>query len=247
MKGILITLACAVPALVLAAAGCYCMYLEYGTAHMLVYLLVCLLFFPVASVLHELGHLAFGAACGMRVKLNKASLFGPSSCAVMPKHPRNVRARFIATVLGGIIVNFAFAAAGMGLLFADGAALYFSFVAPASFYLFMLNAVPAIFAGGDTDMLLAVQAAKGTDAWQVLCRVLEIQGAVAEGTPLASVAEESLFSVPQVAECEPAFIMLVSLRADYYAAKGDGENAAKWSSRLQYLLQEYMPESVSRG
>ena len=47
--------------------------------------------------------------------------------------------------------------------------------------------------------------------------------------------------MPQVAEDDAAFIMLVSLRADYYKAKGDEANAAKWEERLSSLL-EYLPE-----
>ena len=75
MKGALITLACALPALALAAAGCYCVYVEYGVAQMLAYLLLCALFFPLASLLHELGHIICGKLCGMSVKLVDSGVF----------------------------------------------------------------------------------------------------------------------------------------------------------------------------
>lgn len=235
MKGALITLACALPALALAAAGCYCVYVEYGVAQMLAYLLLCALFFPLASLLHELGHIICGKLCGMRVKLVKNGVFRPSGCSVLPERPGNMRARLVFTALGGIIVNFVFAVVGMGLLFADGVALYFSFFAPASFYLFMINVLPVTYSGGDTDMLLALQAIKNTDVWKVLGRVLEIQGMITAGTPIEGIEEDLFFSVPQIAEYEPAFIMLVSLRADYYAARGDEENAKKWGDRLESI------------
>lgn len=235
MKGALITLACALPALALAAAGCYCVYVEYGVAQMLAYLLLCALFFPLASLLHELGHIICGKLCGMRVKLVKNGVFRPSGCNVLPERPGNMRARFVFTALGGLIVNFVFAVVGMGLLFADGVALYFSFFAPASFYLFMINVLPVTYASGDTDMLLALQAIKNTDVWKVLGRVLEIQGMITAGTPIEGIEEDLFFSVPQIAEYEPAFIMLVSLRADYYAARGDEENAKKWGDRLESI------------
>lgn len=235
MKGALITLACALPALALAAAGCYCVYVEYGVAQMLAYLLLCALFFPLASLLHELGHIICGKLCGMRVKLVKNGVFRPSGCSVLPERPGNMRARLVFTALGGLIVNFVFAVVGMGLLFADGVALYFSFFAPASFYLFMINILPVTYSGGDTDMLLALQAIKNTDVWKVLGRVLEIQGMITAGTPIEGIEEDLFFSVPQIAEYEPAFIMLVSLRADYYAARGDEENAKKWSDRLESI------------
>lgn len=235
MKGALITLACALPALALAAAGCYCVYVEYGVAQMLAYLLLCALFFPLASLLHELGHIICGKLCGMRVKLVKNGVFRPSGCSVLPERPGNMRARLVFTALGGLIVNFVFAVVGMGLLFADGVALYFSFFAPASFYLFMINVLPVTYSGGDTDMLLALQAIKNTDVWKVLGRVLEIQGMITAGTPIEGIEEDLFFSVPQIAEYEPAFIMLVSLRADYYAARGDEENAKKWGDRLESI------------
>ena len=146
-----------------------------------------------------------------------------------------MRARLVFTALGGLIVNFVFAVVGMGMLFADGVALYFSFFAPASFYLFMINVLPVTYASGDTDMLLALQAIKNTDVWKVLGRVLEIQGMITAGTPIEGIEEDLFFSVPQIAEYEPAFIMLVSLRADYYAARGDEENAKKWSDRLESI------------
>ena len=64
---------------------------------------------------------------------------------------------------------------------------------------------------------------------------------MAEGRALADIDEDYFFSVPQIAEDESAFIMLVSLRADYYAARGDEENAKKWEGRLEEL-RAYIPQ-----
>ena len=69
----------------------------------------------------------------------------------------------------------------------------------------------------------------------MLERVLTIQGRLYEGTPIEDIEEDFFFSVPQIAEDEPAFIMLVSLRADYYAAIGDDSNAKKWGDRLESI------------
>ncbi len=245
MKGVFLTLLSLLPALALAAAGSIGIYGEYGLWQMLVYLLACILFFPVASLLHELGHMLFGAVCGMRVKLSKTALFCPSGCAVRPLRSTAVRTRFILTALGGLILNFVFAAVGMGFLFASGGLLWISLAAPSSFYLFMINVLPLNYAAGDTDMLLAVQAIKNTAEWQVLGRVLKIQGMLAEGKNIADIEESYFYSVPQIAEYEPAFIMLVSLRADYYAAKGEEAKAQECKQRLEGLLREYAPESVT--
>ena len=82
---------------------------------------------------------------------------------------------------------------------------------------------------------------KGEPSYLVLERVLTIQGMLSEGAKLEDIDEQFFYSVPQVAEDDAAFIMLVSLRADYYKAKGDEANAAKWEERLSSLL-EYLPE-----
>ena len=119
------------------------------------------------------------------------------------------------------------------------------FIAPSSLYLLIINAVPTGSGEGATDMRMILDAAKNTEEWQVLERVLTIQGRLYEGTPIEDIEEDFFFSVPQIAEDEPAFIMLVSLRADYYAAKGDGKSAEKWSARLRQLIDDYAPQSVT--
>ena len=88
------------------------------------------------------------------------------------------------------------------------------------------------------DMLL--DAAKNTPQWQVLERVLTVQGMLAEGTPIEALDEELLFSVPQIAEDRPAFIMLACLRAEYYASKNDLVNAEKWRQRYEQLKNDYL-------
>ena len=208
-------------------------------------ILLCVLFFPLAAQLHELGHKLFGLFVKMDVKLGKFALFSPSSCTVMPKSSKNIRRSFIVTACGGIAVNFVFAAAGIALMCCANEASIGLFVAPSSLYLLIINAVPTGSGEGATDMRMILDAAKNTEEWQVLERVLTIQGRLYEGTPIEDIEEDLFFSVPQIAEDEPAFIMLVSLRADYYAAKGDGKSAEKWSARLRQLIDDYAPQSVA--
>ena len=77
------------------------------------------------------------------------------------------------------------------------------------------------------------RAAKNTAEWQVLERVLTVQGMLAEGARLEDIDGAMLFGVPQIMEDEPAFIMLVSLRADYFKAKKEEKNAAYTSFKIQ--------------
>lgn len=230
-----ITAVAAVLALAAAALGSWGIYIATGAWWSIVInIVLSALFFPVASLLHELGHKLFGAFSGMKVRLGRFTIFAPSSCQIMPKSAKNVGRAFVVTACGGLAVNFILAAAGLVPLCFGFA--YLSFLAPSSVYLFVINALPT----RDTDMSFIVSAAKNTAEWQVLLCALTIQGTIASGTPIADIPEDMFFSVPQVAEDEPAFIMLVSLRADYFAARGDEANAKKWGERARLLQEEYM-------
>ncbi len=223
-------------ALAVTAAGSWLVF-EIGGEwwNIVACILLCVLFFPLAAQLHELGHKLFGLFVKMDVKLGKFALFSPSSCTVMPKSSKNIRRSFIVTACGGLVVNFLFAAAGIALMCCANEATIGLFVAPSSLYLLIINAVPTGSGESATDMRMIIDAAKNTEEWQVLERVLTIQGRLYEGTPIEDIEEDFFFSVPQIAEDEPAFIMLVSLRADYYAAIGDDSNAKKWGDRLESI------------
>ena len=236
-----ITAVAAAAALAVTAAGSWLVF-EFGGEwwHIVLYILLCAVFFPLASQLHELGHKLFGLFGGMKVKLGRFALFSPSSCMVMPKHSKNIRRGFILTACGGIAVNFLFAAAGIICLCAGGEAALASFIAPSRLYLLLIHPPPAGPGTAATHMRMVADAAKNTPEWQVLCRVLTIQGMLFEGTPIEDIDENLLFSVPQISEDESAFIMLVSLRADYYGAKGDTQNAGMWGERLRELQEEYL-------
>lgn len=235
-----ITSVAAVAALAVAAVGsllCYNLGGEWW--NIAVYLALCALFFPLAAVLHELGHKLFGALSGMKVRLGRFAVFSPSSCTVEPVSAKNIRRGFILTACGGMAVNFIFAVAGIVCL-CFGAAAFASFIAPSSLYLLIINAVPTGSAAEATDMRVIADAAKNTAEWRVLERALTIQGMLCGGTPIAQIDEKLFFDVPQIAEDEPAFIMLVSLRAEYFAARGDEEAARMWSERLEQLKNDYL-------
>lgn len=236
-----ITAVAAVAALAVAAVGSWLCYMVGGEWwNIVAYLLLCALFFPLSSELHELGHKLFGAIGGMKVKLGKFAVFSPSSCTILPKSPKNIRRGFILTAFGGIAVNFILAAAGIICLAFGSETALASFIAPSSLYLLIINALPTGSGASATDMRMISGAAKNTPEWQVLERVLTIQGMLSDGTPIGQIDEKLFFDVPQIMEDEPAFIMLVSLRADYYDAKGDEESAGKWSQRLERLKNDYL-------
>ena len=231
----LYTVSAAVLALALAAVGCWRLFISGGIWWMLGYIVLCAAFFPFASYLHEGGHKLFGCFVGMKAEVERGNPFAPSSSIVAPKNSRNIVRKLVVTSLGGPAVNLLCAAVGAGFIAGGDVLNLLSFIAPSSLYLFVLNAIPATYAAGKTDMLIIAEAASHRPCSLVLERVLYVQGLLAEGTPLADIDEELLFSVPQIAEDEPAFAMLVSLRAEYYSAVGDQPNARKWRDRLETL------------
>ncbi len=244
MKGvsnIICTIASAVVALAVGAIGMWLCYDSRGLYWMLGYFALFIAFYPISVTLHEAGHKLFGKLAGMDVETGRSSAFKTVACCfVRPLKSTHMKGRFIATASGGIAVNAAFAVAGLALFAGNDVCILFTFIAPASVYLFIINAVPLEYRDGKTDGLFIHEAVKGESSFQVLARVLEIQGMVSEGSSLADIDEDMLFSVPQIREDDISFILLVSLRADYYKEKGDRNNYEKWSARLE-SLKKYLP------
>ena len=231
----LYTVIAALLALALAAVGCWQLYIKCGIWWLLGYIVLCAAFFPFASYLHEGGHKLFGSLVGMKVEVERGNPFAPSSSIVIPKNSRNIVRKLIVTTAGGPAMNLLCAAVGAAILAGGEVLNLLSFIAPTSLYLFALNAIPATYSAGKTDMLIITEAATRRPCSLVLERVLYVQGLLAEGTSLSDIDEGLLFSVPQIADDEPAFAMLVSLRAEYFAAKGDELNARKWRERSETL------------
>ena len=238
------TVVCALLSLALAAVGGWLVY-SLGVWFTVGYVALCAVFFPFALLIHEFGHILFGTLAGMKVALSRAGIFSPyTSCTVMPKKSSHIKARYTAALAGGLVLGALFCIAGAALLAVSGLAAFFSFVLPSSFYVFLLNALPLTYADGGTDMLAICRNLSDAPSAVVARRVLYIQGLLYEGTPLEEIDENLLFDVPQISEDEPEFIVLVSIRADYYKAVNDDKKAAFWSQRLEELMQ-YLPEGYA--
>ena len=211
---------------------------------------VCSFFF--APILHELGHVVFAHANGMRcvlvkcaifrythqqsAKLRLASPFTPDQTQVLPKMGGNMLQRAKAYTLGGLIVQ------GSALLAVCGLAIIFSAINKTSYflwgvvpyfaYLFLMNAVPFTYAGGKTDMRVFVGLCKGGDAERNMLSAMQIQGELYQGKSFAEIDEKWFFDVPQLAEDEPLFALMQDLRYRYYLEKGDMEKASDAINRL---------------
>lgn len=196
-----------------------------------------------ASILHECGHALFGLFSGVRARLgirSVASFFKPSSVDVIPKTDKNLKSRLIVTSLGGVTVNFLFVVFGILALAMPQIPMWLSGVIVAHLSLFFDNVFPIEHKTGKTDGLVIAELIKNEDSAKVMLAVLTVQAQVLNGKPIAEVDEKLLFDLPQIQEDDPAFISLTELRSEYFAVKGDIEQAQKYKSRFEQLKEDYL-------
>lgn len=217
----------------------------------------------LAPVVHELGHISFADAMKMQVVYTKffcfkiqvknkkarpyfASPFAPDETQAIPKKGGNMQKRAVWYTLGGIIYSGAMlfvVLAGAVTLSCLG---YFKgqlwgFI-PYTAYLFLMNVFPFEYPSGKTDMLVYKGIKKGYEAEQNMLAAMEIQGQLYEGKSYAEIDETLYYNVPQLAEDEPLFAVMLDLRYRYHLEKGETDKAAECLNRLA-LLQIYLPQN----
>lgn len=203
--------------------------------------------FPLSAILHELGHMLFGAAVKIKAVPDKGFLketflnwLGASSCKIIPKTEKSLRGRIIFTAAGGVAVNAIFVLIGIIALCASSVPTGLCALMPASFHLLALNALPFNFDDGKSDGEIIYELIKNGDEAKVMLAVLQVQAQVLGGKPIAEVDEKLLFDMPQICEDDLSFISLCELRYEYFTAKNDTANAEKWLTRFEQLKQEYL-------
>lgn len=207
--------------------------------------------FPLSSILHEAGHMLFGATVKMKAVPDSKNFlsfiletfldFGKAqSCKIIPKTDKNLRKALIVTAVGGCAVNALFIVLGIVALCVPAVPTELCLFLPASFHLIAMNAMPFNFDNGKTDGRVVFELIKMTDEAKVMLAVLTVQAQVLQGKKIEEIDEKLLFDVPQIEEDEKSFISLTELRYEYFNAKGDTENAEKWQTRFEELKQEYL-------
>lgn len=184
---------------------------------------------PFASLMHELGHMLFGAICKIKA-VPEFKLFGSSCVKLMPKTDKRLRARLFFTAAGGLAVNLIFIILGYLPLHFSVFPAWLCVFLPSSGYLFLLNLY-----GASSDAAVCEKALGNTDEAKVMLAVLTVQAQVLNGKPIEEVDEKLLFDVPVIREDDPSFISLTELRYEYYKAKGEEEQAEQYKKRLEDL------------
>ena len=257
----------ALTCMLLLAAGLITVFvfsLQVGTNATILALLGMVLSFALAPILHEWGHIGFAELADMECVYAKffcfktymkegelqfgfASPFAPDETQVMPRSGGKMKARVTLYALGGLILEGIFLALVLTawLLLREKGEISYLFLGalPYAGYLFLLNVVPAEYAGGKTDMQVCFGVWTGKDAEKVMLSAMEIQGLSYTGKSFAEIDEKLYFDVPQLCEDEPLFAIMLDLRYRYYLDKNEVEKAAAQLNRLAQL-QGYLPENV---
>ncbi|MCD8306760.1 MAG: hypothetical protein LUD51_00820 [Clostridia bacterium] len=202
--------------------------------------LAVVIFIPLGSWLHELGHKLFGAMAHVKTRMH-FSVFGSSYCDVWTDRSKGLRSRLITTSLGGLAVNLLCIILGIIALSVHAVPVCISFVLPASVYLFVLNAFPCTLGDGDTDGMAVLGLIRLDDEAKVTLAVMSVQADAESGTPLEDIERERLEGLPQIQEDSPAYIALLKLKEQYYTATGDEDAASGCRERLE-ALKEYTEE-----
>ncbi len=209
------------------------------TTAILNYVILIAVSLPVATALHEAGHVIFGAL--VKIKASpELNFINSSSCKIIPYTDKNLKGKIIFTSSGGLVINALCVILG-GLAFVlDGIPAEISAIIPASFYLLFLNAMPFVYAGGKTDGLVIYGFCKESDPAKVMLAVLTVQAQALKGKPIADVDENLLFDLPQIQEDDESFIALTELRYEYFKAKNDGDQAEFYKNRFEELKNTYL-------
>ncbi|MDE6585775.1 MAG: TMEM106 family protein [Clostridia bacterium] len=190
---------------------------------------------PFASLLHELGHMLFGAIFKIKT-VPKFSLFGSSCVRLIPKTDERLRPKLFFTAAGGLAVNLIIIFISSMPLYYSGLPTWLCVFLPSSVYLYILNDVPA----KNTDGLVCNNLLYNNDEGKVMVAVLTVQAQVLNGKPIGEVDESLLFDLPQIEEDDQSFIALTELRYEYCKAKGEEERAQAYKDRFDELREAYL-------
>ena len=219
----------------------------------------------VAPCVHELGHVTFAYIRKLEIVYCKcfsfryyvkdgkkrfgfASPFAPDETQVLPIGSENMEKRAYAYAIGGLVysgVLFVVLLAASIVCWCFGAGAFFVYaLLPYSAYLFLLNVLPAEYASGKTDALVARGIKKGEPVEQTMLNIMRIHGGLQEGKSFLEIPEEWYFSAPQIAEDEPLYVAILDARYSYYIEREEYEKAFDCLKRIKSAAEYLTDEEV---
>lgn len=217
----------------------FAVYDDYVKTENMLFLLITLAIFVaqflLSVVMHELGHMLFGAFSKIKARPT-FKLFAPSSVGIIAKTDKGLAWRVALTALGGCIVNLLFALFGIIALETPFLPTYLAAAGVNSLYMAALNIVPFISNGNKSDGEVFKEIITDEPEAKVLLAVLKVQVQLNSGKPLSEIDKSLLFDVPVIREDDQAFIALLKLRQMLFEATGDKESAADCQKRFDDIV-----------
>lgn len=219
----------------------------------------------ICTLFHEVGHLIAGKINGfafisMTVWFFKWSkvrgkitfsfvMFGDEAgyTEMVAKTTDDLANKLKKMTLGGLIATAIPMLLGVIPFFFAGKLPLFAFCLfamflPIGIYTFFDSTLPMSSGGAGNDGKVLLGLRKNDDDTKVILSMLAVQSELFNGKTPAEIDEKYYFDLPQLAEDDLNFAMLLSARYDYYLDKKDYENAKKTSDRL-ISISDYLPKS----
>lgn len=219
-----------------------------------------------APTVHELGHCAFASANGFQIKYVKffcfrvchdgkhyrfsfANPFAMDETQVLPRFSGNMKKRASRYAVGGLVFGgalfFLLLLAAVLVWVVAKPSFFLLGLLPYAGYMFLLNLPPFEYPSGKTDTLVLRGIRREEPAEKTMVYAMEIQGKLSEGKSFAEIEEEYYFNLPQLAEDEPTYAMILFLRYRYYLENGNMQKAADCLDRLA-SASPYLSEGAQK-
>ncbi len=220
------------------------------------------------SLFHELGHLIGGKLNDFafsemnvwflrwkkiknKIRLNLVMVGEEAGYTDMvPKHGDNLSARLKKMTLSGIVASGVLVIVGLIPLFIVALPVWvfsvWAMLLPISVYFFFTAVLPSSSGGVRNDGAVLFGLKKMDDVAKVTLNLLKIQAELYNGKTPSEIDESLYFNLPQLAEDDVNFAMLLNARYAYYLDKKDYENASKTTKRLLSVI-DYMPKAYAPG
>lgn len=259
-----ITMACLLVSIYLVINVCNQKYVDTKLVTAMLYLGVgAIIAGLVNTFIHELGHIVVGKRNGFVFsavtvwffqwkKVKKKIrfffvMFGEEAgySEMIPANVIDIAKSLKKMSLAGPFASLIVAILGIPALFITGLPLVvyalWSMLLPIGVYFFFSTLLPASTSGVLNDGAVAYGIKKKTPSLQVAVNVLKIQQEMYNGKTPSQIDDKLYFDVPQLAEDDLYFALLLNARYLYYLDKEDYENAKKISDRL-LSISEYLPK-----
>ena len=218
------------------------------------------------TLFHELGHKIAGQTNGFKclfmqvwffawvkngskTNFKFAFLLGQAGKTDLVNTKLNdISKRYKRTIWGALLMSFIPLLLGISCLFVSGLPDFvlciWIMLLPIGAYSLLDNFLPMIYDGVKNDGAVLLGLNKKDDDSKVLVNLLAIQAELYSGKTPSEIDEKLYFDVPQLAEDQTNYFLLLNARYNYYLDKEDYDNAKKTISRLlsleDYAMKEHM-------